>query len=43
MFQKPDETFETEIQNKRCRDQAIPRKPGPVSERPQPLNVPSFQ
>ena len=43
MFQKLDEAFETEIQNKRCRDQAIPRKPGPVSERPQPPNVPSFQ
>ena len=41
-FQKLDEIFETEIQKKRARDQTIPRKPGPVSIRPQPLNAPRF-
>ena len=42
MFQKLDEIFETEIQKKRGRDQTIPRKPGAVSERLQPLNAPKF-
>ena len=41
MFQKLDEIFETEIQKKRGKDQTIPRNPGPVSERPQPLNPPN--
>ena len=43
MFQKLDEIFETEIQKKHGRDQTIPRKSGPVSVRPQPLNAPSIQ
>ena len=42
MFQKLEEIFETEIQKKRGRDQTIPRKPGPVSQRPQPPNAPKF-
>ena len=42
MFQKLDEIFETEIQKKHGREQTIPRKPGPVSERPQPLIAPKF-
>ena len=40
MFQ--EEIFETEIQKKRGRDQTIPRKPGPVSKRPQLPNAPKF-
>ena len=40
IFKKFDEIFETEIQKKRGRDQTIPRIPGPVSQRPQPLNAP---
>ena len=42
MFQKLDEIFETEIQKKHGRDQTIPRKLGPVSEGPQPLNALNF-
>lgn len=41
MFQKLDEIFET-IQKKHGRDQTIPRRLGPVSEGPQPLNAPNF-
>ena len=41
-FKKLDEIFETEIQEKGGRDQSIPRKPEPVSEKPQPLNAPKF-
>ena len=42
MFLKLGEIFETEILKKRGRDQTIARKPGPVSDRPQPLNTPKF-
>ena len=42
MFEKLDEIFETETQKKRGRDKTIPRKPGPISRRPQSLNAPKF-